>query len=130
MRTASSCRRTELIGLMDDGRKVRWGEGNVQPVDTFAIHGSWIEGGQYVINWRGHAITVYCRSRTDGLVHILFMGGGMVTAMPQPDAEALLLGHVIEDPEQTARFLAVIQKTLDALRRGFDAPDCQRGRLA
>ena len=73
--TAQPPRMTELIGLTDDGRLVLWDTSLVQPVDRFETtdDGRWIEGGHYVIEWKGHAVTVHCGNMGNGNVSLLFM---------------------------------------------------------
>jgi hypothetical protein len=120
-----------LIGLTDDGRMVLWSTGDVQPISKFPLQGSWIVSGHYVIDWKGHAITVHCGNMTDGNVSLLFMCSGQGTySVPRAHVEQMLLGRVVPDPEVEAEILLAIEEAREDLRRSRDVPHRQRGRLA
>ena len=71
-------------------------------------HGSgepWIESGHYVIEWKGHAITVHCGNFIDGTISVLFMcsRSDRALSMRREVVESMLIGKVIPDPETEAR---------------------------
>jgi len=130
--TAPEPRMTELIGLTDDGRMILWDNGMVQPVSRFETieRGRWIESGHYVIDWKGHAITVHCGNYVNGDVSVLFMcSRGDSIAMSRPAVEALLLGKVIPDPVIQAKISRSLKQLLDMLVDQQDVPHRQRGRI-
>jgi hypothetical protein len=78
---STELRKTELIGLTDDGRMVLWSTENVRPVSAFATtKRGYIDGGHFVIEWKGHAITVHCgnydSTPQSGLISVQFMCNG------------------------------------------------------
>jgi hypothetical protein len=125
-------RKTELIGLAEDGRMFVWSEGEVQPVSAFETSdgGHWIKSGHYVLNWKGHAITAYCGNMADGNVSVQIMCSGLGSRpMPRFEVEAMLLGKVIPDPEVEARIMEGLKKWGEAVTRANQAPHRQRGRI-
>ena len=130
--TAPAPRMTELIGLTADGRMVLWATGMVQPVSRFkaASDSRYIEDGHYVINWRGHAITVHCGNFSSGAVSVLFMCSTMdPLAMSRAEVEAMLLGKVIPDPVAQAELRENMSRLLALLCAQNDTPERQRGRI-
>lgn len=130
---APAPRKTELIGLTADGRLVLWDTGMVQPISRFETTdgGLWIQGGHYVIEWKGHAITVHCGNFTNGDVSVLFMCSRLdALAMPRAEVEAMLLGKVIRDPVIEAGISEALKQLLDGLIARQDAPHRQRGRIS
>jgi hypothetical protein len=122
-------RNTELIGLDEDGNMSLWQRGNVQPVTEFERVGPWIQGGHYVIQWRGHAITVHCNGPAFGTISVQFMcSRNWVARLPHLEVEAMLLGKVVDDPEETARTVALIKEAMEALHERQRAPIGAGGR--
>ena len=79
-------RNTELIGLDEEGNMSLWQRGNVQPITEFERNGQWIEGGHYVIQWKGHAITVHCNGSAFGSISVQFMcSRNWTIGLPRPD---------------------------------------------
>lgn len=123
-------RAMELIGLTDDDRMVLWDTGEVRPVSAFETHpDGYIVGGHYVIDWRGHAITVHCGNTTGGGVLVMFMCGTRTLLMPRAEVEKMLLGKVIPDPVVEAEILAKLKELTKLAGRLHDTPARQRGRL-
>jgi hypothetical protein len=123
-------RMTELIGLDEDGNMALWDTGNVQPVTAFEVDGRWIKSGHYVIQWKGHAITVHCGNTAGGLISVQFMCSRNWTIyLPRPEVEAMLLGKVLRDPEHVARLTALIDMAITALHAQAHAPHRRRGRI-
>ena len=127
---ASGVRKTELIGLTDDGRMVLWSTGDVLPISKFPLDGPWIKSAHYVINWKGHAITVHLGNMTDGNVSLQFMCSqkGM-RSVSRNDIEPLLLGIVVPDPEIEANILRRLEELTEMFQKSLDTPHRQRGRL-
>jgi hypothetical protein len=129
---ASPPRTTELIGLTDDGRMVLWSTGQVQPIDRFETgeNGRWIESGHYVINWKGHAITVHCGNMMDGNVDVQFMcNAGSSQSFPRTEVETLLIGKVIRDEEARRQIMEAFAVLEEAMRHRHREPHLQRGRI-
>ncbi len=123
-------RDVELIGVDEDGNMSLWQRGDVQPITEFGGDGHWIESAHYVIEWKGHAITVQCRGSRYGSICVLFMcGGGYSVQMPFAEVEAMLLGKVIPDPEHEARIHMALESLLEAMRASNAAPHLRRGRI-
>lgn len=129
---APDLRTAELIGLTEDGRKVLWSTGMVQPVDRFETShgGRWIDSGHYVIDWHGHAITVHCGNFADGTISVQFMCGALkAISMQRAKVEKLLLGKVVPDPAAEARFSRKLQEVVAMFKAMEDSPERQRGRI-
>ncbi len=128
-------RRTELIGLTEDGRMVLWDVGNVRPCSTFPMDGQWIESGHHVINWKGHAITVHLgntlgRGPGEPLVSVQFMCSGTGSrAFRRGEIEPLLLGKVVRDPEEARKISEMLEELLKLTIARYDQPHRQRGRI-
>jgi hypothetical protein len=125
-------RMMELIGVDEDGVMSLWSTGNVQPVTAFETTngGRWIKSGHYVIDWKGHAITVHCGNFINGRVSLLFMcSAGNGTSMTREEVEAMLIGKVIPDPAAEARILQGLQDLTEALKRRNQASHRLRGRI-
>ena len=126
----SEPRKTELIGLTGDGRMVLWDEGMVQPIDRFPTKGPWIESGHYVIDWKGHAITVHCGNMTDGRIGVLFMCSALSSvSMPRAEIEPLLIGKVVQSDEHKAEMRRLFAEMEEMLRHRAAEPHRQRGRI-
>lgn len=124
-------REMELIGCDEDGRMSLWDVGMVQPVTTFKSNGRWIESGHYVIQWKGHAITVHCGNFAGGSISLLFMCSRQhALSLPRAKVEAMLLGKVIPDPKQTAKVTEMLRQLVDAHHARTRAPHLQRGRIS
>jgi hypothetical protein len=107
-----------------------WDVGMVRPVTRFKSNGRWIEGGHYVIQWKGHAITVHCGNFTDGSISLQFMcSRAPVLSLPRAKVEAMLLGKVIPDPKQAAKITKMLRQAIDAHHARTRAPHLQRGRI-
>jgi hypothetical protein len=128
--TLPEARETELIGVDEDGNMSLWQVGNVRPVTAFETDGIWIKGGHYVIQWKGHAITVHCNGGVGGLISLQFMcSRNWVLYMRLAEVEAMLLGKVIPDPEHEARILLSLKEWGEALHRSQQVPHRRRGRI-
>jgi hypothetical protein len=128
--TSPEVRETELIGVDEDGNMTLWQVGNVQPVTAFETDGIWIKGGHYVIQWKGHAITVHCNGGVGGLISVQFMcSQNLVLYMPLAEVEAMLLGKVIPDPKREAEILLLLKQWVEAMHRRQQAPHRLRGRI-
>lgn len=133
--SGSTLRETELIGLSDDGRMILWKTGAVQPISTFPTKGPWIVSDHYVIDWKGHAITVHCSNLSDGMIGVQFMcRRGYAVPMLRSEVEPILLSRVV--PSDPARELAEERKLLEVLKElremlitRHDQPHRQRGRI-
>ena len=125
-------RTTDLIGLTTDGRLVLWqAAAEVRPISAFRTDGVWIISGHYVIEWKGHAITVHCANMTDGSVGVQFMCGALKSLVLERTAvEAMLLGEVIQSEESKAVTRDLLAQLRDWAERSHDAPHLQRGRLS
>ena len=119
----------ELHGMDVDGKLYRWSDGNVQPVDQFQADASGhIEGGHYVIGWKGHAVTVHCHSAGEDYIGVSFMcNSGPTLYMRRWEAENILLGKKIPDPEQQAKITESLKRLGENLHRAQTAPHLQRG---
>ncbi len=123
-------RMTELIGLDEDGNMSLWAVGEVRPVSRFEGNGPWIDGGYYVVQWKGHAITVHCGNVTGRLVSVLFMcSRNMQIFLPRAEVEAMLLGKVIPDTAQQAATTAAFDCLLAARHARGQAPHRRRGHM-
>lgn len=125
-------RKTELIGLTEDGRKVLWSTGMVRPVSTFetSAGGKWIKSGHYVIDWKGHAITVHCGNVADGTVSVQFMCMGLSSiSMSRREIEGLLLGLVVPDVIAQAKITEQMRQLARDTQASQDVPHRQRGRI-
>jgi hypothetical protein len=123
-------RNTELIGLDEEGNMSLWQRGDVQPITEFGGSGPYIESAHYVIQWKGHAITVHCNGSRYGNIRVLFMcGGGDAEQIPFDEVEAMLLGKVIPDPEHQARMMIVLDRITKAMRAGNQAAHLRRGKI-
>jgi hypothetical protein len=123
-------RNTELIGVDEDGNMALWQRGNVQPVTAFESNGGWIQSGHYVIQWKGHAITVHCSGSRYGNIHVLFMRSGADSKqIPFDEVEAMLLGKVVPDPEHVARIRMMLDRATKAMRASNQAPHLRRGKI-
>jgi hypothetical protein len=93
----ASARQLDLIGCNEAGEMRIWDTGYVEPVSRFQNYADGcVHSAYYVIQWRGHAVTVHCGSNHDHSVCVLFMcGGGYSLDMSSADAEAMLLGRVV-----------------------------------
>ncbi len=132
LKVSTGPREMELIGVDEEGRMSLWDTGLVQPVSAFTTTegGQYIESGHYVIEWKGHAITVHCGNRTDGTVSVLFMcsgGGGL--SMQRAEVEPLLLGKVIPDPVKAAEITRLLEGLVESLAARRQAPHLRRGRI-
>jgi hypothetical protein len=129
-------RETELIGLAEDGRMVLWGTGVVRPISRFENStGTFIKSGHYVIEWKGHAITVHCGNmmREDGRwgIGIQFMCSTAASVFTtRPEAERMLIGEVMRDPEAERRIEEAFARVEEAFRKRDMAPHLQRGRIS
>ena len=130
-------RKTELIGLTDDGRMVLWDTGMVKPVNRFETSRSgvpFIDSGHYVIDWKGHAITVHCDNELRGgrwVVGVQFMcSRGLSIGLPREEVEAMLIGKVIRDPVVEAEISGLLRALVDSIAAQKDTPANQRGRIA
>jgi hypothetical protein len=123
-------RETELIGVDEDGNMSLWQVGNVQPVTAFETDCVWIKSAHYVIQWKGHAITVHCSGWAGGMLGVLFMcSRGAEVRMPCHEVEAMLLGEVIPDPEHEAKILMLLKGACEALHHQQQSPHRRRGRI-
>jgi hypothetical protein len=126
-------RKTELIGLTDDGRMVLWDTGMVRPISRFESDGRFIKSGHYVIEWKGHAITVHCGNQMRGArwgIGVLFMCSDATSVfMDQAEVEPLLIGEVVRDPESERRIVEAFERIREADRQWCQAPHLQRGRI-
>ncbi len=132
LKASTELREMELIGVDEDGNMSLWSTGMVQPVSAFRTcdGGQSIDGGHYVIEWKGHAITVHCGNRTDGTVSVQFMcSGGVSIAMQRAEVEAMLLGKVIPDPIQQAQIIESFKRLTESLKASRQPPHKQRGRI-
>jgi hypothetical protein len=130
LKAEPEAREVELIGCDEDGWMSLWSVGMVRPVTRFESHGRWIEDGHYVIQWKGHAITVHCGNFADGTVSVLFMCSRLRSiSLPRAKVEAMLLGKVIPDPEAVARISESLRQLSDSLHARTRAPHLQRGRI-
>jgi hypothetical protein len=126
-------RRQELIGVDEDGYMSLWDVGDVQPITAFESDTDYpwmIEGGHYVIQWKGHAITV-CLSNTlgDGIdVRFMCSAAGSLR-MHRAEVEAMLLGKVIPDPVHSAEISKKFKRIMESMRAQNQAPHKQRGRI-
>jgi hypothetical protein len=130
----SGTRTTELIGMDTDGRMYLWDTGEVRPISAFESGADGhIKSAHYVIKWKDHAITVHCGNvRIHGRrkVSVQFMcSDGPVLYMPRAAVEAMLLGEVVEDPEEEARTLQALKDLHDAVVARQQAPHRRRGRI-
>ena len=125
-------REMELIGLAEDGRMYLWDVGMVRPVSAFKTDTSGhIEEGHYVIEWKGHAITVHCGNYVVGSrIPVLFMcNSGPELSLPRAEVEAMLIGKVIPDPILAARISENLRLLLQSVTRNQQNPQRQRGRI-
>ena len=124
-------RMTELIGLTADGRKVLWSTDWVRPVSAFETSdgGRWIKSGHYVIDWKGHAITVHCGNCADETVSVQFMCMEGVLYMSRHEVERMLLGYVVPDPVAQAVITEKLRQLTRDLQASRDVPHRQRGRI-
>jgi len=132
LKVSTGPREMELIGVDEDGQMSLWDTGLVQPVSAFETTegGQYIESGHYVIEWKGHAITVHCGNRTDGTVSILFMcSGGGSFSMQRAEVEAMLLGKVIPDPIVQAEIREGLKRLTENLKASRQAPHLRRGSI-
>jgi hypothetical protein len=123
-------RNTELIGLDEDGNMSLWQRGNVQPVTEFERIGPWIEGGLYVIQRRGmpSPSTVMARPLGRSAFSSCAAGTGLSLCRIL-EVEAMLLGKVVDDPEDNARVTALIKEAIEALHERQRAPHRRRGKI-
>jgi hypothetical protein len=127
---APMIRNTELIGLDEDGNMSLWDTGDVQPLTEFGGSGPYIEGAHYVIQWKGHAITVHCNGSRYGNIRVLFMcSAGDAKQIPFDEVEAMLLGKVIPDPEHQARIMLMFAQIKEAMSAKHQAPHLRRGKI-
>ena len=132
LKATSDLRSMELIGMAEDGRMFLWDTGNVQPVSAFETavygHGRFIQGGHYVIDWRGHAVVVHCGAGADGRVSVQFMcSGGYGFYASRKQVEAMLLGLVVPDPILEAQISAKLKRLTEAVTASQQAPHRARG---
>jgi hypothetical protein len=128
----SETRTTELIGVDEDGVMSLWSVGEVRPITAFRTtdEGRWIKSGHYVIDWKGHAITVHCGNLINGGVSVLFMcSAGNGTSMTRAEVEAMLIGEVVPDPKIEANILRQLEELSAILKRRNQAPHRLRGRI-
>jgi hypothetical protein len=127
---APMIRNTELIGVDEDGNMALWSRGDVQPITEFERGGPYIESAHYVIQWKGHAITVHCNGPRYGNINVLFMCSASNTQqIPFDEVEAMLLGKVIPDPEHQARIRITLERLTEAMRAKNQAPHLRRGKI-
>ena len=121
------------MGLADDGRMVLWDVGMVRPISRFEVSTPpFIKSGHYVIDWKGHAITVHCGSEMRGGrwgIGIQFMCGSVVAFASRAEAERMLIGEVVHDPEADKRLMEAFARIEEAERERYRAPHLQRGRI-
>jgi hypothetical protein len=136
LRPAAELRETELIGLAEDGRMIFWQNGLVRPITAFRTsesHGRrWIRDGHYVIEWKGHAITVYCSNTSSAAksVVVQFMcSNRWCVSMPVAQVEAMLLGEVVDPPEHRAKMDELWRNLFAALEEAGRTPERARGRI-
>jgi hypothetical protein len=123
-------RDVELIGVDEDGNMALWASGDVQPLSQFGGSGPYIESAHYVIQWKGHAITVHCNGSRYGNINVLFMCSASDTKqIPFDDVEAMLLGKVIPDPESQARIRMMLDRLTKAMRASNQPPHRRRGKI-
>lgn len=124
-------RTTDLIGLTDDGRLVLWSAAaQVRPMTVHPTKGAPPANGHYVIDWKGHAITVHLSNHSDGRIGVLFMcSGSPCVAMTRAKIAPLVLGVVVPDPEGEAKILRKLQALIERHADRNDTPSRQRGRL-
>ncbi len=130
---AAETRTTELIGVDEDGNMALWSVGEVLPISAFPIVGEgwFIESAHYVIQWKGHAITVHCCGQVGKLIEVLFMCSyGDAKKIPFKEVEAMLIGKVIPDARDQAEFMQKLKELGEILHRKDHAPHRQRGRLS
>jgi hypothetical protein len=136
LQAAAEPRETELIGLAEDGRMIFWQNGLVRPIAAFQGYQRdgrrWIRDGHYVIEWKGHAITVHCsNSSAAETVHVLFMCSNRnYVSMPLAQVEAMLLGEVVDPPEHRAEMQRLWRRLFEALEEKDRDPARARGRIA
>lgn len=127
-------RTTELIGLTEDGRMVLWNEnGQVQPVSKFETieNGRWIASGHYVIDYKGHAITVHCGNMADGSVSLQFMcNRAAIRSFSRAEVERMLIGKVIQSEESKAVDREILKRLTEWAHHDDDDPKRSRGRLS
>jgi hypothetical protein len=126
-------RKTELIGLTEDGRMVLWSTGTVRPINHFEASSGdrqCIQSGHYVIDWHGHAITVHICGLLKGGCRLQFMCGAVQgIVMPTKKVEPLLLGVVVPDPIIQAQIMAKFDRIFENLNERDRSPGRQRGRI-
>jgi hypothetical protein len=134
MTTAPTTRTTELIGMDEDGRMYLWDTGEVRPITAFESDADGlIKHGHYVIQWKGHAITVHCGMalvRGVWRISVQFMcSDAPVLYMSRAEVEPMLLGEVIPDPELEAQILRELKAWGEAIDAAHRAPHRRRGRI-
>jgi hypothetical protein len=124
-------RETELIGCDEDGNMSVWSTGQVQPVSHFELtQDFYIKSGHYVIDWKGHAITVHCGNYADGNVSVRFMcSEGETLSMHRFEVESLLLGKVISDAETKSEISKELKRLAEEFMALGRAPRKPRGRI-
>lgn len=133
--SSAELRKTELIGLTDDGRMVLWDTGMVRPIGRFEMTGgNFIKSGHYVIEWKGHAITVHCGNEMRGGrwgIGVLFMcSSGSSVFMDQTEVEPMLIGELVRNPESERRITEAFERIREANRQRYQTPHLQRGRIS
>ncbi len=122
----------ELLGLGPDGHLYVWQDkAQVQPLSHFPDEpGRLFSSGHYLIEWKGHAITVHCGLSCYGQVVVQFMCGGLPTiALAKKAVETMLLGKVLKDPVVEARILANLRQLTEDADRENMQPSRRRGKL-
>jgi hypothetical protein len=75
----------------------------VVPVDAFERYGRWIKSGHYLIDYKGHAIVVYCGNMSDDNISVQFVDEELTPySFPRDIIESMLLGKVLASEEQRA----------------------------
>lgn len=125
-------RTTDLIGLTDDGRLVLWSAAaQVRPMTVHPTKGAPPANGHYVIEWKGHAITVHLSGQGGGKTCVQFMcsGSNSCVTMTRARLALLVLGVVVHDPAVEAKILRNLQALIERHADRHDIPERQRGRL-
>jgi hypothetical protein len=127
----------ELIGVDEAGNMSLWATGTIKPLSALENNASspaYIDGGHYVIWWKGHAITVHLSGSRTGLLEVLFMCGNLMKAnLLCDEVEALLIGKVSEDGDGTPDYWAErIKEVAKHLREAMiaEAPGRRRGHIS